>query len=373
MRISYINSVCVRHDAISNAIRDELGFLNDAGCRDVHLYAQACDYSELPHTRVDRVSDIALSPHFQASDIVVFHFGVYYPLFDLLPASPKNSKRIVVFHNITPKEFVPSRDHWLIEKSFVQLDNIRWADRVVCDSTSNLRVLEDRGITTDAVVVPLALHSALAAPETKPSFGDDQIRIAFVGRFTRAKGPHDLLVAIERVLSQEQSDSALPRRVRLDLVGNLQFSDPSLLVQLDHDISRLRASIPQLEIHLQGNASDHVKHSILGSADIFVLPTYHEGFCVPIIEAIASGCSVIAYGNSNVPAICGGLARLVQTADIDALAGAVASGMAQVRAHDWRQGEASGYRRYLHNARTHVAQFAPVVVARRFLDALSLA
>ncbi|MEJ8813530.1 glycosyltransferase family 4 protein [Variovorax ureilyticus] len=373
MKISYINGVCVHHDAISNAIRDELGFLNDAGYRDVHLYTHACDYSDLPHSCVERTSNIALSPHFQASDIVVFHFGVYYPLFDLLPAAPKGSKRIVVFHNVTPKELVPSRDHWLIEKSFVQLDNIRWADRVVCDSTSNLQVLEGRGIRTDAVVVPLAITSALAAPETKPSFDDDQIRIAFVGRFTRAKGPQDLLRAMECVLRREQRCSALAGRVRLDLIGNLQFSDASLLAQLDHDIRRLRESFPQLEIHLQGNASDQLKHSILASADMFVLPTYHEGFCVPIIEAIASGCSVVAYGNSNVPAITGGLARLVATADIDALAGAVVSGMAQVRSHDWRQGEASGYRRYLQGARAHVAQFAPPVVARRFLDALSLA
>jgi glycosyltransferase involved in cell wall biosynthesis len=373
MKISYVNGVCVRHDAISNAIRDELGFLKDAGYSDVHLYAHACDHSELPHTCVERVSDVALCPHFQASDLVVFHFGVYYPLFDLLPAAPKGARRIVVFHNITPKELIPSRNHWLIEKSFAQLDNIRWADRVVCVSSTNLQVLEDRGITTDAVVVPLALQSALAAPETKPGFDDDQVRIAFVGRFTRAKGPQDLLGAIERALMQEQGDPAGPKRVRLDLVGNLHFSDPSLLAQLDHDIRRLRASFPQLEIHLHGNASDQLKHSILGSADIFVLPTYHEGFCVPIIEAMASGCSVVAYGNSNVPAICGGLARLVQTADVHALAAELAAVMAQVRSHAWRRGEASGYRRYLHDAKRHVAQFAPPVVARRFLDALSLA
>ena len=73
MKISYINGVCVHHDAISNAIRDELGFLNDAGYRDVHLYTHACDYSDLPHSCVERTSSIALSPHFQASDIVVKH------------------------------------------------------------------------------------------------------------------------------------------------------------------------------------------------------------------------------------------------------------------------------------------------------------
>ena len=52
-------------------------------------------------------------------------------------------------------------------------------------------------------------------------------------------------------------------------------------------------------------------------AGVFVLPTRHEGFCVPIVEALAAGCKVIACDNSNTPAVTGGLASLVSLVNVD--------------------------------------------------------
>ena len=45
---------------------------------------------------------------------------------------------------------------------------------------------------------------------------------------------------------------------------------------------------------------------------------------MPVLEALASGCKVISYDNSNLPAISGGLAQLVPTGDVAALAAAIA-------------------------------------------------
>ena len=119
MKISYVHSVCVRHDAISNAIRDELSFLKQAG-HDIHLFAARCEEVPAGFTQVDHISQILLHPHFQQSDLVVFHFGIYYPLLDLLPLVPAWTTRIVVFHNITPRELVAAGDRWLIDRSFAQ-------------------------------------------------------------------------------------------------------------------------------------------------------------------------------------------------------------------------------------------------------------
>jgi glycosyltransferase involved in cell wall biosynthesis len=369
MKISYVNSVCVRNDAISNAIRDEFAFLRQAGHEDIRLFAFSCDDQELPFTACTSISDIVRSRHFLDSDLVIFHFGIYYSLFNLFPISPNRARKVVVFHNITPASLVPPESRWLIEKSFAQLDNIRWADHVICDSRTNLEVLRSRGLKTRASVVPLAVHSALQAPAHKPSFNDGVVRIAFVGRFTQAKGPHELLSAVEAIAR----DGSLDNTVQLDFIGNLAFSDPTMVASMQRQINDLSQRFgTKLRIRIHGSAPDELKHATLREADIFALPTYHEGFCVPIVEAMASGCRVVAYENSNTPDISGQLATLVRTGDVEQLARALRSEIEAVRSDAWRgDGTPDSYDAYVRIAQQHVQQFSPASVAPAFLHNVS--
>ena len=122
MKISYVHGICMRHDAISNSIRDEIEWLSQS--HQVRLFAYACDQPQLPFTKVDDLRAVIFDPHFRASDLVVFHFGVHYPLFDALSVCPVNAKRLVVFHNITPKEFIAPSHHDTADLSFKQLANL---------------------------------------------------------------------------------------------------------------------------------------------------------------------------------------------------------------------------------------------------------
>ncbi|OYV45323.1 MAG: hypothetical protein B7X10_05930 [Burkholderiales bacterium 21-58-4] len=91
MKISYINGICYRNDAISNSIRDEISWLSKDN--DVRLYAYDCNFEDLPYTKVRAERDVIFDPHFQSSDLVVFHFGIFYPLFNLLPVAPRTTRR----------------------------------------------------------------------------------------------------------------------------------------------------------------------------------------------------------------------------------------------------------------------------------------
>lgn len=365
MKISYIHGVCVQNDAISNSIRDEITWLMSVPGNEIRLFAYACDFEELPFLRVENLGSVAFDSFFQQSDLVVFHFGVFYPLFNLLMVAPKGAKKVVVFHNITPKEHVSTSSHDVIDKSFTQMSNMAFATHVICDSKTNQDVLHEAHINVPNTVLPLAVPGNPASPVAKPSFADGLARIVFVGRFVQSKGPIDLLTAAEAVLS------ACPDlHMAIDFVGNLNFSDQDVLVQMRLAIDALlNAFSERLAISVHGSAPEPLKNRLLADADLFVLPTRHEGFCVPILEAFKNGCRVIAYDNSNVTNICAGLAALVPTGDTSSLARAMATELELIRSDGWMtQG---GYQRYRGEVADHYNEFLPEEVSKRFLSLIA--
>ncbi|HEX8612711.1 MAG TPA: glycosyltransferase family 4 protein [Telluria sp.] len=358
MKISVIHGICVRNDAISNAIADNIGWLIDAG-HEVVLFAYACEQA-LPHRLVRDATDIMLDAHFQASDIVIFHYGIYYPLFDLILLAPRQARRLVVFHNITPRQFVGAEHHATIDKSFAQMGNMMFADHVACDSASNLAVLRAAGITVPAGVLPLAVHGQAQPCAFKPGHLEGVVRLVFVGRLVQSKGVADLLDAVARCL---HADSAA--RIALDLVANLGFSDPALVEAVrDAAAEWPRRFGPRVSVRLHGDAPDELKQRLLAQGDVFILPTYHEGFCVPIVEALAAGCRVLCYDNSNTPAIAGGFARLVPTGDVAALADALGDELALAGSPGWQAG---GFSTFAAQAWRYAHTFAPARARQRLI------
>ena len=61
-----------------------------------------------------------------------------------------------------------------------------------------------------------------------------------------------------------------------------------------------------------------------------VIPSYHEGFCKPIVEAMYYGCIPISYEAYNLKFVADGLSKLVPTGDVAALAEAIATVRASV-------------------------------------------
>ena len=98
-----------------------------------------------------------------------------------------------------------------------------------------------------------------------------------------------------------------------------------------------------------------------------MLPSYHEGFCVPILEAMAFGCRVLTYDNSNIPSISGGTATLVSTGNVCALAARLLNDFELIRSAQWKE---SQYAAYLDQCKFHLEQFMPHRVKASFTKCL---
>jgi glycosyltransferase involved in cell wall biosynthesis len=68
--------------------------------------------------------------------------------------------------------------------------------------------------------------------------------------------------------------------------------------------------------------------SAYADADVLVVTSEHEGFCVPVVEAMSAGLPVVAFDQGAVPEVLGGAGTLVTDKDPYALAASIAEVLA---------------------------------------------
>lgn len=146
-----------------------------------------------------------------------------------------------------------------------------------------------------------------------PARGGDEgiLTVLYLGNILPHKGLDILVRAI----------AALPRSsVRLEVVG--APLDPAYLLA----VGNLVASEGLGEVvRFRGRLDDRERDGIMGACDVLVLPSYHEGYGLVIVEALAAGLPVIAPSSGGAREIIshGREGFLVRGGD----AGAIAAGL----------------------------------------------
>lgn len=125
--------------------------------------------------------------------------------------------------------------------------------------------------------VPNGVDMSLFHRESAPAPLHTPLKVLFVGRLVEEKGLFVLLEAWKTV-AHEHKDC------RLDIVG-----DGCLRQQLEDKASYFNIADT---VHFLGKSNNTAAHYKL--ADIYVLPSFHEGLSNTLLEAMASGLPVIS-------------------------------------------------------------------------------
>jgi len=234
---------------------------------------------------------------------LLYHASIGSPVYDIVAS--RSEGKLINYHNITPPELL---EGWAPQVAYevtmgrAQLERLAKESRfAIADSTFNETELVAVGYRGTAVV-PLLIDMTSTGQEPDPALAgrlakakrDGGADLLYVGKISPHKAPHDLvkMLAVYRRLYDPKA--------RLHLVGSPlgERYGPALA----SFIARLELTDA---VDVVGSLEPSGLEAYFRAADVYVSASDHEGFCVPVVEAMGHGVPVVAYAVAAVPETVG--------------------------------------------------------------------
>lgn len=238
------------------------------------------------------------------SDLFIYHPTVHWQ--EGQDAFVKSqARRIIKYHNITPARFFePYNSAYASVCSLARESIQQWAraaETILCDSQFNAEDLRRENVQTSLPVVP-PFHD-LDAMQNREADVDWLSKIVIKGQ--------PVFLSVGRIVPNKRYDLlietlAAARRaadVRLILAGKI---DPALGSYVQ-ELKRLARSLGiGQSLWFTGHISESRLKALFLAASCYLVASDHEGFCVPVIEAMNLKIPVVASGQTAVEETLGG-------------------------------------------------------------------
>jgi L-malate glycosyltransferase len=339
-----------RGDAVGDSARRVRQMLRDAG-HTSDLFALTMD-DELR-------GDVRWfgEPEARRGDVTILHFALPSPMTSAF--ATLDGARVLQYHNITPAHFFAPYDPGLFRLAALgrrELQSLAGhVDLALGDSDFNRQELADMGFAPTGVMpIAVDLERITAAPR-RPALekilGDGLMNILFVGRIVPNKRIEDHIRLAE--MYKRYVDSYY----RFIFVGRYD-GVPRYYAQVRALIAEFKM-LPD-RFWFTGAVPDDDLAAFYRWADAYVSLSEHEGFCVPLVEAMAADVPVLAYSAGAVPETLGGAGVLFEPKDLE-----VAAEMLGTLVYD-RQVRA----RVLEGQRRRLRDFSPARIEASLMGAL---
>jgi len=252
----------------------------------------------------------------QRGDVLLYQFATASAIAPWLAA--RRETLAVNYHNVTPPEYYAAWNNPMARHQLRALhERANLAPRTTLGlavSAFNEAELRTAGYARTAVVPPAAVAPTTGVPRQEAArVSDHGARWVCVGRVAPNKGIELVLMAL--LVTRAHHDPA----ATLQVVGRPVVPAYSRALQRFADELGIREAVA-----FRGGLSDADLVSAMGASDVLVMASRHEGFGVPVIEAMTMGLPVVANHEGALPEIVGDAGLLVDATDPYALADAAA-------------------------------------------------
>ncbi|HKY23134.1 MAG TPA: glycosyltransferase [Vicinamibacterales bacterium] len=296
MRVHQWVPAAHKGDAIGDSARRVRDFLRAMG-HTSEIFALAID-DDLRHD-IRSFSD----PEARRGDVTIFHFALPSPMSAAFASLPHG--RVLQYHNVTPARFFAPYDPALFRLASIARSELAGlaiaTDLALGDSAYNRQELDELGFARTGVM-PIAvdtdrLTKAPPQPVLDEILDDGLVNFLFVGRIAPNKKIEDHIRLAEQYKRYVDAYYRFIFVGRYDVVPQYYAAIRALLTeyQMLEDRFIFTGPVPDAELAAYYRASS-----------VYISLSEHEGFCVPLVEAMAMDVPVLAYGAAAVPDTLGG-------------------------------------------------------------------
>jgi len=251
--------------------------------------------------------------HSSSGNIMIYHFSIGAMASDYFQNIPDT--KVLIYHNITPAHYFaminPEMARFLEEGRRELLELAPVTDLALGVSEYNRREMEEAGFTnTDVLPLTVDWSGMDGKPDRKVlrrHLNQGEI-LLFVGRLVPNKKIDDLLKAFYYF-------KLIKPRSKLILVGKykdtLKYYD--YLQTIIHDLDLK-------DVVFSGHTTHAELLAYYRLASVYLCLSEHEGFCLPLMEAMHFGVPVMAYAAAAVPDTMGDAGILIKEKNYPAIA-----------------------------------------------------
>lgn len=294
MTIGVYSPSIVKFDAIGNFCSELVAELEKHD-EEVLLFSQSLnpEFPHMKHLNLDKLSDYRILSH------LVLNFSVFDSCLPKL-LDIAGPEKIVFFHGITPPHLLQPENSEMSQKcrlGLAQVPTLNAADIIFANSEFSAVQLQEYGIEHEIFICPptLSIRQELAQeiPPTTTHFAD--ARIVSVGRISPHKRPDNVIEICEQLFDKGW-------RGLLHLIGTGEQSAYGRSLNKKISNSRAADHIILTGTIAQQDLIDHYR-----MASLLISASEHEGFCVPIFEALKSKVACLVKSGTATSEVFSGL------------------------------------------------------------------
>lgn len=312
MRVDQILAGFAEGDAISQAALAMQDAFRKWGCVS-DVYADKRHVSPAMQASCRSLAEYRATP----ADLVIHHYSIGSPALDTFADAA--ARKILVYHNITPSEYFRGFDDRVADELGHARNGLRdigpklhaaWA--VSEFNAEELRAAGLKNVKSFPLLFSPGTLDLAPDPNVLGKFKADLKTWFFVGRIAPNKKIETL---IESFYWYHKTINPYSRLV---IVGS-ERSCPRYFTMLRMYVGDL--DLPN--VCFEGFASPAGLPAYYKMADVFVTTSEHEGYCLPLIEAMYMNVPVVARSVGGIPEAVGGAGVLYDDLSANELAGLV--------------------------------------------------
>ncbi len=303
MRVALLGCNARAHNAIGNQMAEKVAFFRERGAA-IQVFLEEIEALH-PGVRhlTKHLPEVATSgpawDYLANADLVIADYAQHYNLLDYLALLAGKKPRLILdYHGVTPAEHWQGPQRELLERSACMRGVVWCADLALTHTEFAKKELQRAtGFAAERIVVqPYPIDSTLFRPRENAKLRR---------RLQLGAGP--VLLYVGRLAANKRVSTLIEAVAHLPDAQALIVGDTGDVY--DEEAKRCRELAERLgvtsRVRFLGQVCDQELAEMYGGADVLVIPSLHEGYCMPVLEAMASGLPVVAARSTALPETIG--------------------------------------------------------------------